>query len=677
MGVECSGVVSAIGPQVTDLAIGDRVVALSFGAYATTIRTNAHGCIKIPDEVGFEEASGMPMVYLTKDQTVLIHSACGEVGLAAIYVCRMIGVETIYTTVGSAEKAQFLINTFGFSRSRIFSSLDAGFLPGIMKDTSNRGVDVVLNSLSGELLHASWECVAEFGCMLEVGKRDIQGQGRLALDQFGSNRAFFGIDMCHIRASQPHRFRKLIKQFTGYVAAAALGPIRPMRVFEASDVQAGIRTILEDEHIGKLVLRIPEDASKIAAHPVRQSVSFRPDVSYLLVGGLGGLGRSVATWMVENGARNLIFLSRSGGKRPHEEAWLRGLQECGCTVVVVAGNVANMDTVSQAVSQAQEPVAGVIQLSLVLRDRLFADMELRDWEAVISPKIQGTWNLHNALSQQPLDFFVLFSSFGGLIGQRGQGNYAAASTFLDAFVQFRRGQGLSASVLDVGAVADVGFLAERPDLVRAFRTDGYMLLRERDVLDSLELAIKTSLPSEPDTSDTFVSHGQLALGLGSTILLSSPQNRVVWRRDALFSFYHNIEAGEAAAGREADLIQGDADGGGNSGGDDDESTRLRRLLQTVARNPGILNQEAFLERFARSIGLAFFNFIMKPAQELDISINLTASGMDSLVAIELRNWLRRNLSIDMSVMEIVRSDSLLGLAKLGAKKWAAIVAAKP
>lgn len=166
-GVECSGVVRAIGPDVTDFTVGQRVMAITQDAYATTTKTTSSLCIKMPDDLSFEEGASMPCVYptvihglvnlarLDKGQSVLIHSACGGIGLAAMYVCRMLGVDKIYATVGSAEKIQYLIDTFGLPRSRIFSSRDASFFSGIMRETKENGVDVVLNSLSGELLHTS------------------------------------------------------------------------------------------------------------------------------------------------------------------------------------------------------------------------------------------------------------------------------------------------------------------------------------------------------------------------------------------------------------------------------------------------------------------------------------------------------------------------------------------
>ncbi|KAI1255237.1 hypothetical protein MGN70_003301 [Eutypa lata] len=331
-----------------------------------------------------------------------------------------------------------------------------------------------------------------------------------------------------------------------------------------------------------------------------------------------------------------------------------------------------MDDVVRAVDQARVPIAGAIQLSMVLRDHIFMDIPFEAWEAVTAPKIQGTWNLHTVLARQSLDFFVLFSSFAGLNGQRGQANCAAGSAFLDAFVQFRHGLGLPASVLDVGAVADVGFVAGRPDLIHFFETTSHHFLREQDVLDSLQLAIQKSIPRRrrPDES-SFVSDSQVALAMRSTIPLSSPQNRNVWRRDARLSLYRNLEADAAEASRD-----GDAAGGTTTGGDSSEDAAIRRLLAAVETDPSVLAQDAFVEQLARSIGVAFFSFMMKPVEELDVRAELATLGIDSLVAIEVRNSLRLRFTIEVSVLEIMRSDSILGLAKLGARMWTARLAAK-
>lgn len=506
--------------------------------------------------------------------------------------------------------------------------------------------------------------------MVEIGKRDFLGQGRLDMESFEGNRAFFGIEMWPIITKQPHRIRKLTEQFMGHYRTGALKPIQPIRVFDAADIEPAIRTMQKGQHIGKLVVRIPEDASTIAASPARQGFSLRADASYLLVGGLGGLGRSIAMWMVENGARNFIFLSRSGGKKPHETTLIQALQGSGCTVDVVMGSVTEIDSVVRAVDQARAPIAGVVQLSMVLRDHLFAEMHFEDWEAVTGPKIQGTWNLHTALAKQPLDFFVLFSSFAGLIGQRGQANYASASTFLDAFVQFRHGLGLPASVLDVGAVADVGFVAERPDLIQFFKTTSHYFLREQDVLDSFELAIRKSSLSLQSAHGSFVSDSQIALAMRSTIPLSSPQNRNVWRRDARLSLYRTLEIEASRDGPATGDTAADSDN------DEDADAEIRRLLTAAEADISIVTQDAFVALLARRIGAAFFNFMMKPIEELDTNAPFSSLGIDSLVAIEVRNWLRQRLAIELSLLEIMRSESILALAKFGAKKWASKLGTK-
>ncbi len=376
--------------------------------------------------------------------------------------------------------------------------------------------------------------------------------------------------------------------------------------------------------------------------------------------------------MVEKGAKRLIFLSRGGGKKPNEVALVRALEGSGCIVNIVTGSVTEINDVVRAVDQAQAPIAGTIQLSMVLRDHPFTDMSFEDWAAATAPKIQGTWNLRMALERQPLDFFVLFSSFASLIGQRGQANYAAGSAFLDAFVQFRHGLGLPASVLDIGAVADVGFVAEWPDLIHFFETTSHNFLREQDVLDLLQPAIQKSVlrPHGPDES-SFVSDSQVTLGIRSTIPLSSPQNRNVWRRDARLSLYRNLEADADEAGRD-----GGATGGTTTGDDSSEDAAIRKLLATVETDPSVLAQDGFVEQLAGSIGVAFFNFMMKPVEELDIRAGLATLSIDSLIAIEVRNWLRLRLTIEMSVLEILRSDSILGMARLGAKIWAAKLASK-
>ena len=218
LGFEAAGVVAAVGSGVEGLSVGDRVFAIaSGGILASRDIVKAHYVGKIPDEMTFEDAATVPVVFgtamqcllnmgrLEKGQSVLIHAACGGVGLAAIQICQMVGAE-IFATVGTEEKVNYLMSKFGTPRNRIFNSRDDSFVEGVMRETGNRGVDLVLNSLSGPLLHASWKCVAEFGMMLEIGKRDLLNGGKLDMRPFLGNRSyacFAGIEFAE------HRSKKL------------------------------------------------------------------------------------------------------------------------------------------------------------------------------------------------------------------------------------------------------------------------------------------------------------------------------------------------------------------------------------------------------------------------------------------------------------------------------------
>jgi NADPH:quinone reductase-like Zn-dependent oxidoreductase/SAM-dependent methyltransferase len=214
LGIECSGVIRKIGPNVKNLSVGDRVMTIGHGCFTTNFVTEANLVIKISDKLSFEEAATIPCVYataihalinlggMTEGDSVLIHSACGGVGIAAINVAQMMGAK-IYATVGNPDKVQYLIDNFGIPREHIFNSRDASFYGDLMAATNGRGADLVLNSLSGELLHVSWKCVAQFGKMLEIGKRDFIGKAQLGMDIFESNRSFHGIDMSQMAVERP------------------------------------------------------------------------------------------------------------------------------------------------------------------------------------------------------------------------------------------------------------------------------------------------------------------------------------------------------------------------------------------------------------------------------------------------------------------------------------------
>ncbi|KAM7187669.1 putative polyketide synthase [Naviculisporaceae sp. PSN 640] len=665
-GIDCAGIVRAVGPEAHatgEFKVGDRVMAIADDGYATVTTTLAAHCIRIPDSMALEEAATMPTVYgtvmyslldlarLEKGQTILIHSASGGVGIAALNLCRAVGLQLkseVFVTVCNEEKTEFLVAKFGIPRDHIFCSRDASFRDGIMRETGNKGVDIVLTSLSGELLHASWRCVAEFGSMIELGKRDFLDQGRLEMDQFEDNRSFFGVDVGALRGKRPAKVKEILTRCVKLYENGKIQPIRPIRLLDAADMPNAIRTIQKGQHIGKLVVAMPEGPSVLNATSVRGEFSLRPDVSYLLSGGLGGLGRSISVWMAENGAKNLVFITRGNGTRSQDRALFEELACLGCTAQIITGSVSDIEDVRKAVRMARLPIAGVIHLAMVLRDSLFTEMLFDDWEAVIKPK--------------------------------GQANYAAANTFLDAFVQFRRARKLPASVIDLGVVADVGYVSERKDLLDKLKDRHSFTIQEQHVLDGIELSIKYGhMESERQAWDADKSimnpngpasgHGltcpqQLLLGIRSSAPLSDKDNRMFWKRDARVASQgskSNLAAGiNSHSSNEKSSPEGDNDNAvGNLVGN---------FLAEIETNPQLLTTGEGVTRLAKHIRSALCGFVMKPEADLDLTAGFTSLGIDSLVAIEMRNWSRQRLGLDISVLEIMRAGNITSLAEIGARR---------
>ena len=289
-------------------------------------------------------------------------------------------------------------------------------------------------------------------------------------------------------------------------------------------------------------------------------------------------------------------------------------------------------------------------------------MTFEQWQNATLPKVQGTWNLHNTLreQEQPLDFFFLFSSISGMGGNWGQANYAAANTFLDAFVQYRHSLGLPASVLDIGVMEDVGYVSQNSKLLESLKSSSQHTLREQDLLDSVQLMIARSSPQGERTASTtmttspltraYVNKSQVSIGIRSTLPLSAPNNRTLWKKDPRMAVYRNLESASSAAG-----------GASSSEG-------LREYLRDCQKNPALLDLPDSTAFLAKETGTVLFGFMMRSEEDLDLSMPMSSLGVDSLVSIELRNWFRQKVGVEFTVLEIVNSASLNALGEQAAAR---------
>ena len=294
------------------------------------------------------------------------------------------------------------------------------------------------------------------------------------------------------------------------------------------------------------------------------------------------------------------------------------------------------------------------------QDTQVLNLSHKDWQDTLDPKVKGTWALHEALREidAELDFFVLFSSVAGVLGAPYQSSYNAANTFLDSFVQFRHNMGLPCSVVDLGAVDGVGFLSSQPDSNNVYRDTGIIMLREQHVIDALQVSILHSLPSpeqgyifvdrETETQSgrrPYMNMSQIVVGLKSSKPSVNPVGNLVWDNDARYSMYGNMEANPEKFPEPMD-------------------SELQNLLKIVSKDPEMLRHPEMIEIVSLELGLRLFRVMQIPEEQLDVKMTLVSLGIDSLLSIEIRNWLRRLLGVETTVLEIMNAVTVEGLGKL-------------
>ncbi|KAI3339977.1 hypothetical protein F4824DRAFT_487475 [Ustulina deusta] len=622
---EGAGIVRRIGSDVTNVKVGDK----HFKAM------HLHQ-MRDEDGLSFEEMAGMPLVFATavygllylgrlkKGEKVLIHSATGGVGLAAVQIAKMVGAE-IFATVGTPAKREFLKREYGLEDSHIFSSRNTSFAAEIMAATNGRGIDVALNSLVRELLAASWSVMANNGRHIEIGRTDIMEFGILDLNVFKRNTTFSAFDFGVVADDHPEIVASVMKDVMKYLREGKICPLQPMALFPATQVSAAFAEFANPHRIGKVVVSFgPESGSSRSLIAVRRehkdAVKFKADGTYILIGCLGGLGRCLARFMVDRGARNLTFLGRGGADKKEAAALIDSLRARGCVVNVVRGDVSNKEDVAKAVRAARVPVYGMVQGAMALEDKLFSKLDLPGWQYPIDPKVRGTWNLHECLAGQPLDFFIMLSSISAMTGAPTQSNYCAANTFLDFFARYRDGLGLPATTVGLSMVLEVGFVSQNLAIEQGISRSGIHGITERDFLMLMEQAMKPGR----------VSGWRLDAGAKNFLVSGLEPARLAADLDVHgFRFWLQPRVGPLLT---AIQRKNEGSGRGGAGG-----------AKAVLGLEDIL--EATVEKFARTF--------MIPSDDVDPSKPLVAYGMDSMIGTALRNWGFSSFGVDIPASDFM------------------------
>ncbi|RYC59888.1 hypothetical protein CHU98_g6324 [Xylaria longipes] len=642
LGGEAAGIVTKVSPSVKWIEVGQRVVVFSRGCFANRVTAPFRRVHKIPDQMSFEEAATLCAVYLTSiyslfdlasigpGKRVLIHSAAGGVGIAAIQLAQYAGADT-FVTVGTAQKRQYLQETFGVRDDRIFNSRNVDFATQIMAITEGQGVDIVLNSLTGDMLDESFRILSDGGIFLEIGKKDILDRNSLAMEPFDRNISFRSVDMSHERASD-----HLVSQLFELIDGGHVKPISPIHQFSFDDAPSAIRLLRAGKHIGKIVLSNGKKP-KVTV-PVRCAPKTLPlwhDACYLIVGGLKGLCGSLAIYLAKSGAKRLAVISRSRHDDDKSRGIIKQINALGSHIDLLTADITCAEDVEAAFQKTSAPIAGIIQGAMVLRDRPFDSMTAQEYNEAVAPKIQGTWNLHNIAIKLKLrlEFFTMLSSISGVAGTRGQANYSAANVFMDSFASYRRQQGLPACSVDLGVIEDSGFIANSDGFKeKHFDSRVYFGINDRLLRKIVYLSILQQTETNPPSS---AAASQMITG----IIVPQPADSIL-ARDARFSALFTHGDGGPSGAREGS-------GSGNS-----EVQALLLLLRSKSTDHAA--------QLAATIGVLNNCFVrmLRLAEPMDPERPLAVYGIDSLSAVEVRNWVRTELSVLITTLDIMNAASL-------------------
>ncbi|KAL2825065.1 hypothetical protein BDW59DRAFT_162011 [Aspergillus cavernicola] len=643
---DCSGVVVEVGENMKHrFKTGDRVCALYSRSYTNYPMVHGDCCQIIPDSMSFAEGASLPIVWttvyyslvdkgcLSKGDKFLIHSAAGAVGQASIMLAQHLGAE-VFATVGSSSKRDLLHTRYGIPYDHIFSSRTTAFNGEIKQMTGGYGVDVILNSLGGEMFRESCNLVAPFGRFVEIGRKDLMDDALMPMEFLLRNITFAYVDLTAIIEQKKSLSRRLLRDVAHLAEAGFIRPVT-LTTMPISDIETAFRQIQAGKHTGKIILTVEENQEVKAVPSMPVQSQFHADASYIVVGGFGGLGRSIISWLVEHGAKNIVSLSRSGAKDADSRAFVEQIRNQGITLLATCCDVATPDAVASVARDLTQyglpPVRGIINSAMVLRDFLFEEMTVDHWRSAFASKVRGSQNLHATFKS--LDFFVMMSSTVAVRGNFGQSNYAAACSFQDTFVRHMAANNESAFSINIGPVREVGYVSENPEVAEALKRNGLGSISVSDVLVLLNYAI-THASTDPTAcvasvglvpADDEGEHGKAFL-----------------KSDRRFAQLVKHEGTTVkATGESVDaitLLSG--------------ATQVEDAIEIVT--------SAILQQLSKLIATPVE--MLSPAQSLD------SYGVDSLVAVELRNWIGAYLQANVQLMVLRGTGSITQLAQIVTKE---------
>ncbi|EYF00133.1 Malonyl CoA-acyl carrier protein transacylase [Chondromyces apiculatus DSM 436] len=635
LGLECAGTVSAVGEGVA-LHVGDAVIAVARSSFGTHVLAHAPLVVPKPEGLSFEEAASLPIAFMTaqyalahlghlaRGERVLIHAGAGGVGLAAIQIAQRLGAE-VFATAGSPEKQEHL-RALGVPH--VLHSRSLQFAGEIVARTGGRGVDLVLNSLTGPAIAAGLEVLAPYGRFVEIGKRDIYEDTPVGLGPFRKNLSYFAVDLARMLDEKPEACGRLLREVTDLAARGDLRPL-PYRAFPITAAADAFRHMAQARHIGKVVLALEGAEAAVAS---ASAPRVRADGCYLLTGGLGGLGLATARWLVAQGARHLVLVGR-GDPSEAARAEIVALEAVGAQVKTARVDVASAGPLAALLADVRAtmpPLRGVFHAAGVLDDGLMLQQTRARFDAVMRPKVLGAWNLHAATADCPLDLFVLYSSAAALLGSPGQASYCAGNAFLHALARYRRAAGRPAHCIAWGPWAEVGLAAAEDRRGARLAVRGLGSLTQEQGVEALGRVLRQ------DAAEMAVT----------------PFNVRHWRefypvtaRSPLFDDADDLAADLAADRAEEGRIP--------------QGTEAARQVRDEL---GALAPAARRARIEAHVREHLSRVTRLPPARIHSDTPLMSLGLDSLMSLELRNRLEAGLQLTLPATLMFGHTSLGSLA---------------
>jgi NADPH:quinone reductase-like Zn-dependent oxidoreductase/pimeloyl-ACP methyl ester carboxylesterase/acyl carrier protein len=634
LGDECSGRIVARGNKVKSFKIGDEVIAIGSGCFASHLTVPESFVVRKPMRIPFEEAATIPVAFMTawyalhhlgkiqRGEKILIHAAAGGVGLAAVQIARLAGAE-IFATAGNDEKRNYLRKA---GIRHVMDSRSTAFAAEIRRVTKGEGVDLVLNSLAGDAIAKGLAALAPGGRFLEIGKRDIYANTAIGLRPFRNNISMFVIDMGQVMGAQSATVQNLLQTIMKLMRGRELHPL-PHHSWPVSQASNAFHRMVEAKHIGKIVLTMQGENITPKRMPWKERLTFSAKASYLITGGLGGFGLVVAKWLLESGARHLVLSGRNGAGTPETKRAVADLKRFGAKVVVVRADVTDEGDVARIFKLAHKlgPLRGIFHAAMVLDDGVLAQLTAERFSRVTAPKVTGAWNLHRASTGLPLDHFVMFSSASALVGAAGQANYAAANCFLDAVALYRRASGLPALTVDWGALSEVGFVASHARVAEHLTAHGVQSITPAQATEMLGRLLQS------DVTQIAFMH-------------------VDWEK------FFGTAVGSSLSPRFSEIIAAPARR------EHDDAGNIRRMILSA---PAAERLALVVERVGESAAKVLRTSLAK----LEANRPLKEMGLDSLMAFELLNRLEVQFGISLPSNDGSANSSINNLAAVVLKMF--------